>query len=427
MIVRLAYWAMRLREALATGVHELRQQQQLRRGAQQPQQRQQRPPERATGAQTAKKAKQSSSSSSSSSSSYSSSSSSSVLLGRQQHQREQTGSSVHTATASSASSDSSASSSPIALVEQLVRGVVAELSRPASYTSVLTGTSMKPTLNAHVSSPFAAGERLVIRRLGAGVQVDRGDIVVVEDPEDSARKYVRRVVAVHGDELVCDAADGDVSWSAERVLQLSMGEYWVMRDGADEADEDKADAVEPENNNAGGTRRASNNIVAAAGSANAESEQRPEGARSKRVLDADADANAHADSSRGVLAATAADAAARQGTGNNKEALSSEERRHRESGAAGGDAAHHRSHGDDDDDDDEAEEQRRRGLLRLLRRDSRDFGPVRGEQILGRVVYAIRNDVDHGRVRNSGESMLRDELILAVELAPMLNAGGPSS
>lgn len=206
---------------------------------------------------------------------------------------------------------------------------------------------MAPTLNAHVASPFRAGERLVIRRLSSGSSaVDasisngirrqrmiayRGDIVVVEDPEDAHRRYVRRVVAVQGDELVCEDEK-----AARQVLRLAPDQYWVMRDNDCDIEEEIAQ------------------LRKNAEERDHQAEWLHDTVQATETVERTA-----------PLAAQA-------------------------------------------------------NLLRILRRDSRDFGPVTGNHILGRVIYAIRNDVDHGRVRNSGLSMVRDDVILAVELQQQL-------
>ncbi|XP_057425297.1 mitochondrial ATP-independent inner membrane protease subunit 2-like [Lotus japonicus] len=48
--------------------------------------------------------------------------------------------------------------------------------------------------------------------------------------------------------------------------------------------------------------------------------------------------------------------------------------------------------------------------------DSRTFGPVQMTDIVGRVIYCLRNAVDHGRVQNSHYSMPKDSPVLEVEL-----------
>jgi signal peptidase I len=231
-----------------------------------------------------------------------------------------------------------------------VETVLDEMSKPASFVATLTGNSMAPTLNAHVTSPFRPGERLVIRRLsrwtGSTDNVRgevtyyrrplayRGDIVVIKDPEDVSRRFVRRVVALEGDELV---QDGDLHGTA--LIRLERNQYWVLRDN-----------------------------------------DQPIEADIQRLRD---------------HACKAADAdAAKSG---DRTTASTE---------CGGEAV-------------PAEKlplAQQINLLRLLRRDSRDFGPISSDHIIGRVIYAIRNEVDHGRVRNSSPSMMRDDVILAVEL-----------
>jgi signal peptidase I len=233
-----------------------------------------------------------------------------------------------------------------------VETVLDEMSKPASFVATLTGNSMAPTLNAHVTSPFRPGERLVIRRLSRWTgSMDtvrgevtfyrrplayRGDIVVVKDPEDGSRRFVRRVVALEGDELVRDEEE-----TSQALLRLERGQYWVLRDNDNPIEEDiqllRERALE-----AGTT---SDDPQANAQKANAPN------VGSGAALPAE----------RLPLA-------------------------------------------------------QQINLLRILRRDSRDFGPVTSDHIIGRVIYAIRNEVDHGRVRNSGLSMMRDDVILAVEL-----------
>ncbi|CAA0823196.1 Peptidase S24/S26A/S26B/S26C family protein [Striga hermonthica] len=48
--------------------------------------------------------------------------------------------------------------------------------------------------------------------------------------------------------------------------------------------------------------------------------------------------------------------------------------------------------------------------------DSRTFGPVNMTSIVGRVIYYLRNAVDHGPVNNSDFSAVQDSPVLAMEL-----------
>ncbi|KAK4756256.1 hypothetical protein SAY87_006383 [Trapa incisa] len=49
-------------------------------------------------------------------------------------------------------------------------------------------------------------------------------------------------------------------------------------------------------------------------------------------------------------------------------------------------------------------------------KDSRTFGPVSMADIVGRAIYSLKTAVDHGPVRNSRPSMMRDSAVLEVEL-----------
>lgn len=49
-------------------------------------------------------------------------------------------------------------------------------------------------------------------------------------------------------------------------------------------------------------------------------------------------------------------------------------------------------------------------------KDSRTFGPVHMSDIIGRVIYCLRNAVDHGPVQNSHFSNKKDSPVLEVEL-----------
>ncbi|KEH42518.1 putative peptidase S24/S26A/S26B/S26C, peptidase S24/S26, beta-ribbon domain-containing protein [Medicago truncatula] len=47
--------------------------------------------------------------------------------------------------------------------------------------------------------------------------------------------------------------------------------------------------------------------------------------------------------------------------------------------------------------------------------DSRTFGPIHMNKIVGRVLYCMRSAVDHNRVLNSKESMFFDSPVLEME------------
>ena len=69
---------------------------------------------------------------------------------------------------------------------------------------------------------------MVIRRMEGGVsywpnRVHVNDVVVVVDPNDDRRKYVRRVVALQGDEMVSDDP-------SEPPFYVPADHCWVVRD-----------------------------------------------------------------------------------------------------------------------------------------------------------------------------------------------------
>ncbi|KAL2934781.1 Mitochondrial inner membrane protease subunit 2 [Bienertia sinuspersici] len=49
-------------------------------------------------------------------------------------------------------------------------------------------------------------------------------------------------------------------------------------------------------------------------------------------------------------------------------------------------------------------------------KDSRTFGPIQMSDIIGRVIYCLRNAVDHGPVQNSDFGVKKDSPVLEVEL-----------
>lgn len=134
---------------------------------------------------------------------------------------------------------------------------IAELDKPLSYALPMTGNAMSPLFNSHLScseqnqnekssdgdnsrqsqpdgrnrprSPaHRAKDTLVIRRLNSIPQsffnrLHVNDIVVVQDPEDSRRKYVRRIAALEGAELVSDV-EGD------EPFRVPANHCWVLRE-----------------------------------------------------------------------------------------------------------------------------------------------------------------------------------------------------
>lgn len=103
------------------------------------------------------------------------------------------------------------------LTQTLAR--LAALDRPLSFALPLTGDAMAPLLSA--------SDTLVIRAMAAApatvfnaLHVD--DVVVIKDPADERRKYVRRIAAVEGGEMV--GGDGEDGFRIPREC------VWVVRD-----------------------------------------------------------------------------------------------------------------------------------------------------------------------------------------------------
>ena len=49
-------------------------------------------------------------------------------------------------------------------------------------------------------------------------------------------------------------------------------------------------------------------------------------------------------------------------------------------------------------------------------KDSRNFGPLHVDQVLGRILYFVRSATEHGRVQNSAVADSMDEAVLEAEL-----------
>ena len=106
--------------------------------------------------------------------------------------------------------------------------VATELSKPLSYMLPMTGRAMQPAINGIVKSQHEEHDKLVIRRLSGKSQtflnrVYVDDVVVVRDPNDKRRKYVRRVAGLAGDELVSDN-------SGDEAMRIPGDHCWVIRD-----------------------------------------------------------------------------------------------------------------------------------------------------------------------------------------------------
>jgi hypothetical protein len=115
-----------------------------------------------------------------------------------------------------------AMSSP-SVAESITR--LAEFDKPLSYSLAFTGEAMSPLLNG--GGP-GSRDTLVIRQLHPvphsfpnRVYVD--DVVVIEDPEDARRKYVRRIAAMEGSEMVSSEV-GDAPF------RIPPEHCWVVRE-----------------------------------------------------------------------------------------------------------------------------------------------------------------------------------------------------
>lgn len=113
------------------------------------------------------------------------------------------------------------------VIRRLQALAVADLSKPLSYALPLTGNAMTPLLNPDVDDMRAKQDRLVIRRLAGTTQsflnrVYVDDVVVIRDPNDHRRRYVRRIAALEGTRMV--SKHGDSSF------QVPPKHCWVERD-----------------------------------------------------------------------------------------------------------------------------------------------------------------------------------------------------
>lgn len=113
------------------------------------------------------------------------------------------------------------------VMQRLQAMIAADLNKPLSYALPLTGNAMTPLLNADASDMQGKHDRLVIRRLSGSTQsfmnrVYVNDVVVIRDPNDDRRKYVRRVAALEGARLVSKHGDPP--------LRVPPSHCWVERD-----------------------------------------------------------------------------------------------------------------------------------------------------------------------------------------------------
>jgi hypothetical protein len=131
------------------------------------------------------------------------------------------------------------------MMESIAR--ITELDKPLSYALPMTGNAMAPLFNMHLlDSPPTSAERressangargrrtetkdtLVIRRLNPSPQtflnrVHVNDVVVIQDPNDDRRKYVRRIAAMEGTEVVSDTP-------GDKPFRIPDNHCWVLRE-----------------------------------------------------------------------------------------------------------------------------------------------------------------------------------------------------
>lgn len=115
------------------------------------------------------------------------------------------------------------------VMQRLQTLIAADLDKPLSYALPLTGNAMSPLLNPEAKDMRMKNDRLVIRRLSGTTQtflnrVYVNDVVVIKDPNDDRRKYVRRIAALEGAQMV--SKDGVAPF------KVPARHCWVERDNA---------------------------------------------------------------------------------------------------------------------------------------------------------------------------------------------------
>lgn len=118
------------------------------------------------------------------------------------------------------------------VMQRLQALIAADLDKPLSYALPLTGNAMSPSLNEGVNDMNTARDRLVIRRLSGTTQsflnrVYVNDVVVIRDPNDQRRKYVRRITALEGTQLL--------NKYGQPPLRVPANHCWVQRDNENAA------------------------------------------------------------------------------------------------------------------------------------------------------------------------------------------------
>lgn len=114
-----------------------------------------------------------------------------------------------------------------AVMNQLQALIAADLDKPLSYCLPLTGNAMSPLFNPTVDDMNTVHDKLVIRRLSGSTQsflnrVYVDDLVIIRDPNDARRKYVRRIAALEGAHMA--SKTGDPSF------RIPARHCWVTKD-----------------------------------------------------------------------------------------------------------------------------------------------------------------------------------------------------
>lgn len=115
--------------------------------------------------------------------------------------------------------------------------MLADLQKPLSYMLPLTGNAMSPLFNSSVNDMKTIQDRLVIRRLSGSTQsfmnkVYVNDVVIIRDPNDSRRKYVRRIAALEGSQMASEFGDAP--------FRIPARHCWVERDNREAAAPDSS-------------------------------------------------------------------------------------------------------------------------------------------------------------------------------------------
>lgn len=107
--------------------------------------------------------------------------------------------------------------------------ILDDLAKPLSYCLPLTGNAMNPLFNSGIADMNSKADHLIIRRLNGTAQsflnrVYIDDVVVIKDPNDSRRKYVRKVRALEGALMSRDQSDDFV---------IPERHCWVVRENGE--------------------------------------------------------------------------------------------------------------------------------------------------------------------------------------------------